>query len=228
MHLVVVIPAHNESRVIKDVIQSIPKTLKGIDKITPLVVDDYSQDSTKKKAEQAGAICLRQSINLGMGGTTLTGLEAAKRLGADIVVTMDGDGQHDGADMANLIKPLVKDEVDVVIGSRLIQKSEAMPKYKVLGNNLLNFVTFAFFGIWVSDSQSGYKAFTRKALDMMELSTTGYELCSEIIGEIKAKKLRYKEVPITTIYTDYSKSKGQAALNAINIVLGLLTRRIRS
>ena len=227
MHLVVVIPAHNESRVIKDVIHSVPKTLKGINRITTLVVDDYSQDNTKKKAEQAGAICIRQPINLGVGGTTITGLEAAKKLGADLIVTMDGDGQHDGADMAKLIKPLLDGKAEVVLGSRLLEQSKEMPKYKIFGNNLLNFVTFAFFGIWVSDSQSGYKAFTKKALETIELSTSGYELCSEIIGEIKARRLAYVEVPITTIYTEYSKSKGQLALNAINIVLGLLTRGIR-
>lgn len=227
MTLVVIIPAYNESKVIAEVVHSVPRKLPGIDKIIRVVVDDNSRDDTKAVAEAAGALCIRHAMNLGAGGATITGFAVAKRLGADIVVTLDGDGQHEGTDMPNLVAPIVEGQVDVVLGSRLKGGNEQMPFYKVFGNNLLNIVTFLFFGLWVSDSQSGYKAFSKKALDQIELSTSGYEFCSEIIGEIKRKKLRYVEVPISTIYTDYSKAKGQLALNAVNIVLGLLLKKIR-
>ncbi len=227
MHLVVIIPAYNESKVIGRVVATIPRKFKGIKKITPIVVDDNSRDETCTVAENAGAVCVRHSSNLGAGGATITGIAAAKKLDADIVVTMDADGQHDPADMELLVRPIVEDEVDVVLGSRLKRKSEAMPFYKTMGNNILNFITYVFFHIWVTDSQSGYKAFSKKALRKIKLRTTGYEFCSEIIGQIKEHKLRYTEVPIATIYTDYSRSKGQLALNAVNIILGLLLRSFR-
>ncbi len=226
MHLVIIIPAYNEARVIADVVAGLPKKLPGIHKITPLVVDDNSDDATKQRAQKAGAKVVRHEVNLGAGGATITGFEAAKKMKADIVVTMDADGQHDPADMKGLIAPIVAGNVDVVLGSRLLKVGKGMPFYKKIGNNLLNIVTFVFFRIWVSDSQSGYKAFSREALDKIELSTVGYEFCSEICGQLKEKKLRYTEVPIRAIYTDYSRSKGQLALNAVNIVLGLLGSKI--
>jgi glycosyltransferase involved in cell wall biosynthesis len=228
MHLVIIIPAYNEAKVIGTVINGLPKTLKHITKITPLVIDDHSNDGTRPVAKAHGARCIRHSINLGAGGATITGLEAARRYNADIAVTMDADGQHDPKDIAKIIKPIINKEVEVVIGSRLKIPSREMPPYKRFGNWLLNFVTFIFFGIWVSDSQSGFKAFSRHALDSIKLSSNGYEFCSEIIGEIRDKKLTYAEVPIHVIYTEYSKSKGQPALNAINIFFGLLSRGIRS
>jgi glycosyltransferase involved in cell wall biosynthesis len=228
MHLVIVIPAYNESRVIGEVISGIPRAIKKISQITPLVIDDNSQDKTAHIARKNGAVCIRHKMNLGTGGAILTGLEAARRMKADIIVTMDSDGQHDPRDIRALIQPIIRDESDVVLGSRLLmKKNKEMPAVRLVGNKLLNAVTYVFSGLWVSDSQSGYKALSRKALEDMKLSTSGYEFHSEVIGEIKRNKLRYKEVPITTIYTKYSKSRAQPALNAINIVFGLITRTIR-
>lgn len=227
MHLVIVIPAYNEGKVIQQVITALPKTMDGVARTTILVIDDNSNDNTKQITEACGAKCIRHEANLGAGGATVTGLEAAKRLKADIVVTMDGDGQHSPDDLHPLIEPILSKKFDVVLGSRLKRSTQNMPFHKKIGNNLLNGITFLFFRIWVTDSQSGYKAFSKKALHEIEISTTGYEFCSEIVGEIKRKKLRYTEVSISTIYTDYSKAKGQLAINAINIILGLLLRNIR-
>lgn len=228
MHLIIVIPAYNEAQVIGSVIDSLPKTLKKITKVTPLVVDDHSRDETAKIARNHGAKCIIHQINLGAGGATITGFEAAKRMKADLIVTMDADGQHAAADLANIIRPITHKKYDVVIGSRLIRIGKDMPAYRLAGNWALNLITYLFFGIWVTDSQSGFKAFSRHAIDKIKLSTNGYEFCSEIIGQIKRHKLRYKEVPISTIYTKYSKMKGQSPLNAINIILNLLTRGIRA
>jgi len=227
VHLVVIIPAYNEAQVIGDVLSSLPKKITGIDKISPVVIDDNSRDDTKLMAEQQGALCVHHPVNIGAGGATITGLEAAKRLKADIVVTMDADAQHNPAEMTNLIQPIVAGRVDVVLGTRFKNERINMPFYKFVGNNMLNIVTFLFFRLWVSDSQSGYKAFSRRALHTIKLSTCGYEFCSEIIGEIQKNRLSFREVPISTIYTDYSKSKGQLTLNAINIILGLLLRSLR-
>ncbi len=227
MRLAIVIPAYNEGRVVRHVVETLPKHLPGVSTIIPIVVDDNSSDDTCAQAELAGALCIHHEANLGAGGATVTGLEAAKELKVDIVVTMDADGQHDPIDMERIIRPIVAGEADVVLGSRLLSLSKEMPLHKRFGNYVLNGVTYLFSQTWVTDSQSGYKAFSARALQAIELRTRGYEFCSEIIGEIKRKKLSFKEVPIATIYTDYSKSKGQLTLNALNIVLGLLLRNVR-
>lgn len=227
MHLVIILPAYNEGKVIGEVLDSLPKNLKKVTKITPLVINDNSTDDTAAVARAHGAKCISHRVNLGAGGATVTGFEAAKKMKADLVVTLDADGQHDPADIANLIRPITNKGYDVVIGSRLLRISKNMPAYRRFGNWGLNLVTYLFFQIWVTDSQSGFKAFSRQALDQIRLSTVGYEFCSEIIGEIKRLHLKYKEIPITTIYTKYSKLKGQHALNAINIIFGLMLRNLR-
>jgi glycosyltransferase involved in cell wall biosynthesis len=227
MHLVIVLPAYNEGKVIGKLIASLPKELPGIEKVTPLVVDDNSSDNTAIKARRAGAACVRHGINLGAGGATVTGLQAAKQLSPDIIVMMDSDGQHDPADLPRMVKPIIDGQSDIVLGSRLIENNVEMPWEKTFGNRVMNTITFCFFHIWVTDSQSGYKALSRQTLEAMRLSTSGYEVHSEIIGEIKRLKLQFCEVSIKTIYTDYSKRKGQLSLNAINIIIGLLLRPLR-
>jgi glycosyltransferase involved in cell wall biosynthesis len=227
MHLVIVLPAYNEGKVIGKLIASLPKQLPGINKITPLVVDDNSKDNTSLNARRAGAACVRHHINMGAGGATVTGLHAAKQLDPDIIVMMDSDGQHDPQDLPQIVKPIVDGASDIVLGSRMIEGNHDMPWVKTFGNRVMNAITFCFFHIWVSDSQSGYKALSRQTLEAMRLSTCGYEVHSEIIGEIRRLRLQFREVSIKTIYTDYSKRKGQLSLNAINIIIGLLLRPLR-
>lgn len=227
MHLVIIIPAYNESKVISEVLRALPRNLEGINSITSVVVDDNSSDDTQEVARACGAICIRHEANLGAGGATITGLEVAKKLGADITVTMDADGQHDPSDLQTLVQPIINGTAEAVLGSRFIHPTKAMPLFKHVGNNMLNIVTYAFYWVWMSDSQSGYRAFSKRALEQIEPVTTGYEFCSEVCGQIKQKNLRFVEVPIRTIYTDYSKSKGQLALNAVNIVIGLLLSKLR-
>lgn len=227
MHLAVVIPAYNEAKVLGDVLNRLPKRVYGVRKITAIVIDDNSSDDTSGVAKSCGAMCVRHQMNLGAGGATITGFEAAKQINADIIVTMDGDAQHDPEEIKDLIRPILKGEADVVLGSRLMTTAGNMSHFKRFGNNLMNVITFAFFRIWVTDSQSGYKAFSRRAVEKLELRTSGYEFCSEIIGEIKRHRMVCREIPISTIYTDYSKAKGQLAINGVNIILGLALRKLR-
>lgn len=198
----IVIPAFNESKVIDKVIESIQK--QGYKNI--IVVDDGSIDDTAKVAEKAGAIVLIHSINRGKGAATQTGLDGAKLLNADIVVTMDADGQHSEKDLDNIIEPILKGEVDVTLGSRFIGKNE-VPKLKRMANIFGNFVTWAFYGIYVSDSQSGFRAYSKKANEMIKTTMDRYEFESEILYFVKKYKLVYKEVPITVYYTDHSQTK---------------------
>ncbi len=226
--LFIVIPAYNEAEVIGSVLRKIPKRIKGVRSIQKVVVDDGSQDKTGDCSSCSGTIVVRHVLNLGVGAATITGIEYAKSQNADIVVTMDGDGQHNPKDIEKLIKPIISKKADIVIGSRTkcTGKSCDMPWIKKAGNQMMNGMTFIFYRKWISDTQSGFKALSKKALLAIRLSQSGYEICSEIIGEATRNKLRVFEVPVQAIYTEYSKRKGQSILNAINIFIRLVTRGI--
>src|SRR5436190_2832791 len=221
----VVMPAHNEAGVIAGVIRRIPREIDETS-VIPIVVDDGSSDGTADAARRSGALVVRHLTNLGVGAATITGFRAAQRLNADVIVTMDSDGQHDPEEISSLVRCLVEGRFDVVIGSRILSP-EGMPVSRLGANLLLNAITFAVYGKVVSDSQSGFKAVSREALARMRLKSSGYEICSEFIGEIHRNKLSYKSLPINAVYTRYSRRKGQPFLNGINLILGMLTRLFR-
>jgi glycosyltransferase involved in cell wall biosynthesis len=223
--IAVVLPAHNEGGVIGGVLSRVPSKTGGMT-VVSIVVDDGSSDNTAEMASRNGAIVIRHLTNLGVGAATITGLQAAKELGADVVVTMDADGQHDPEEIGTLVRSLVEGPFDVVFGSRLLSP-QGMPLSRFAANLLLNAVTFAVYGKIVSDSQSGFKAFAREALERMKLTASGYEICSEIVGEVYRNELSYKSVPIKAVYTTYSQAKGQPFLNGVNLILGLFVRLMR-
>ena len=211
----IALPAYNEAKVIGSVISGIKN--EGYGEI--LVVDDASKDSTYETASKAGAVVLRHVINRGAGAATMTAIEYARDNGYLELVLLDSDGQHDPKD----IKKLLRAKGDVVIGIR-DWKSRTMPWSRKFFNVVGNVVTWVFFGLYVKDSQSGFKVLRRKALERIQLTYDRYEFCSELIGEIKAKRLSFSQIPIKVIYTDYSRSKGQNFLNGIKMVLRLIFR----
>ena len=202
MKTYIVLPAYCEEKVIKKVIESIKK--EGYNNI--IVVDDGSSDNTYQEAKSTGIITLSHPINRGKGAATQTGIDAAKLLNADIIVTMDSDGQHNPKDIKNLIKPILNNKADVVIGSRMLTPKD-MPQSRLIMNKIANLITYIFFGVMVSDSQSGFRAYNKKAYTSVYTYQDRYEFESEMLGQIKNAKLRIKEVPIKVIYTDYSKNK---------------------
>lgn len=198
----IVIPAFNEGSVIQDVIKEVQAA--GYENI--IIVDDGSSDDTYEKAKIAGATALRHKINRGKGAATKTGIEAAKLLEADIIVTMDGDGQHDPKDIENLIKPISTNNCDVMLGTRL-KNAKGMPWYKIIANHAGNFFTWWLFGLWVTDSQSGFRAYSKHAAEVINTNADRYEYDSEVIREINVYKLKFKEIPIAVRYTEYSMGK---------------------
>lgn len=225
-HLSIIIPVYNEGKVIKDLIRRLPKALPGIRKISILVVDDGSTDNTVLEISKTRAKLIMHPINMGVGSATVTGLKAAQIIGADLAVTIDGDGQHDPRDIKNLIKPILKGQADIVVGTRLSRSAKGMPMVKRFGNWGLNLITYALSRMWTTDSQSGFKCFSRNAINTMDIESLGYEFCSEVIIEAKRHGLRLAEVPIRVIYSNYSKKKGQSIWNGTNIVIKLIFRKI--
>jgi glycosyltransferase involved in cell wall biosynthesis len=203
--VVIVVPAYNEKRTIVEVIRG----LKQHGFTALIVVDDGSRDRTGELARREGAIRLRHLLNRGLGGALGTGISAALRLGAEVTVTFDADGQHDPSDIARLLAPIEAGRAEVVIGSRMLDP-RGMPYHRRLANRLANLVTFLLFGGWTTDSQSGLRALTHRAAACLQLTTSGMEASSEIIAEAVRHRWRWQEVPVRAIYTDYSLSKGQS------------------
>ena len=204
-HIVVVIPIYNESQVIAQVLNDI--IVSGT--YTIIVVDDGSSDNSSQAARSIdNVILLRHRINRGKGAAVKTGIHAANELHADCVVTMDGDGQHDPNDIAHLVSPILDGPYDVVLGTRM-QNHHGMPWIKIIANKVGNLVTLLLYGIYVSDSQSGFRAYSKNAAYIIDTKADKYEYDSKVIREINANRLSFTEVPISVRYTDYSKSKPQ-------------------
>jgi glycosyltransferase involved in cell wall biosynthesis len=220
---IIVIPAYNEERTIAEVVAS---AVKIADRV--VVVDDGSRDQTGALAKAAGATVVRHAINRGLGAALGTGIEAAVRLKADAVVTMDADGQHLAEDAAKIFQRLDQGDVEFVLGSRMKKGGEEgnMPFHRVLFNNIGNLLTYLLFGRWVTDSQSGLRGLSAIAARTIDLRTNGMEVSSEFIKVSKDKRWRFAEVPIKAIYTDYSLSKGQNFFVGVKVAIRLIFRRL--
>ncbi|MEI7674438.1 MAG: glycosyltransferase family 2 protein [bacterium] len=221
-----VIPAYNESAAVGQVVSGLKSALKGVTyDYQIVVVDDGSRDNTVQIAKNSGAFVIRHILNTGSGGATATGLSYAQQNNFDIAVTLDADGQHDPKDALKGVFEITKRNCDLLIGSRLID-STGMSKVKIMGNKGLSFITYLLFGINVTDSQSGLRVYSKKALDNLKWKTSGYEFCSEMLWRAKQLRLDIQEYPIKAIYTEYSSAKGQNNWNAFNIIKSLLKRRV--
>jgi len=223
MKLLVGVPAYNESEMIGKVLRSLPEKLSKISKIDILVVDDGSTDDTGKISRLAGATVLTHLLNRGLGGALKTIFAYSHAKKYDILVTFDADGQHKADDLPKIIQPVSIGLADVVIGTRW-KDSKIKPITRLLVNKIANVVTYLLFGVYTSDSQSGFRAFNKEAIEKIKLKTDGMEVSSEFFKEIKRNKLRFTEIPIETIYTDYSRAKGQKFSDAPNVLFRLLLR----
>ena len=147
-------------------------------------------------AEKLGARVIRHESNMGKGEAFRSLFSACRDLGADIMVTIDGDDQHDPADIPKLVEPLANGRADVVIGARFHDNNKGIPTYRRVGNKLLNAVTVS----GVSDTQSGFRAYDRKAIDALRPSESGMGVDSEILMDASRQGLRLLEVPVTVRY----------------------------
>ncbi len=220
--VIIVMPAFNEEKMIGKVINSLKK--RGFNEI--LVVDDGSKDKTGKIAENEGADVIVHPINRGLGAALGTGIEEGVRRGGDVIVTFDSDGQHHPDDIDNVIKPIISKKADTVIGTRL-KNPKGMPLIRRVGNWGFNLITYVLFGVWTTDSQSGFRAFSLDAASVIDIKSTRMEVSSEIIKEIGKNNLKFTEVPIRAIYTDYSRSRGQSSLNGFRILGKLILKKIK-
>ncbi|MDO8581572.1 MAG: glycosyltransferase family 2 protein [bacterium] len=223
MKRVAVIPAYNEERTIGTVLSELRPFVDAM-----IVIDDGSRDATAAIAEREGAIVYRHFLNRGLGAALGTGMEVALRQGADVLITFDADGQHRANDIPAIVAPLLRGTADVVIGVRTKNK-HAMPVGRRIANTMANVITFFLFGIWTSDSQSGFRAFTSqaaRALDLARYHFENMEVSSAILSQVARHKLRFFEVAIEPVYTSYSLSKGQGFREGIRTFVRLIIYRV--
>jgi glycosyltransferase involved in cell wall biosynthesis len=196
----VVIPAFNEERTIRNVIEAIPrKIVKHV-----IVVDDASDDGTSGAAKEAGAIVVRHGRNLGVGSAIKTGYSKALGLGAEIVLVVAGDGQHDPQDIPALIQPILDDEADYVVGDRLSGNplTGGMPRHRYYGNKTLTYLTGRITGLDVKDSQCGFTAIASAALRKINMGflSDRWGFPNDMLLECAMRGLRVKYVPVKAIY----------------------------
>ncbi len=175
-----------------------------MDKI--IVVDDHSPDKTAQIAQDLGATVLQHEKNIGVGGAIRTGINYAKELKPDILVTLDADGQHKPSDIPRLIQPILSGEADFVIGSRKIDEDPNLTSINLIGNKILNVIVSVFIGKRISDAQSGFRALNSESI--MALNLQGDKTyVQEMIIELSLKGKKLKEVFIETNKREHGKSK---------------------
>ncbi|MEM4257505.1 MAG: glycosyltransferase family 2 protein [Candidatus Diapherotrites archaeon] len=206
MKLVVTIPAYNEEKTIAKVISEIPKRISGIKEIEVIVIDDGSTDRTKEMALSLGAKVYSNKKNFGLAYSFSKGLNLALESGADIIVNTDADFQYDQKQMISLVKPIIDGEADVVLGSRFLGKIEYMPLQNFVGNIIVSQLVSFLTGTKITDSQTGFRAFSKEAAMKIKVYSD-YTYTQETIMEAIEKKLVVKEVPV-----NFRKREGKSRL----------------
>jgi len=220
--LAIVIPARNEAPRLPSVLDTLPGSLPGVGAILVVVVDDGSHDETVACARERGARVARHVVNLGKGAALRTGCEAALRLGADLIIAMDADGQHQAADLPRLVAPLLAGEADVVLTYREATGG-TMPAVLKFGNRALSSTLKVMFGVDIRDTQCGLRAFTSDAYARLRWEARDYSVESEMLVRMARNHLRYVEVPIATVYAD--RYKGTQPIDGVKILGQLLRLR---
>jgi len=221
----VAIPAYNEELTIGSVVA---RARRHADRV--VVVDDGSDDGTADVAELVGAEVFRHPTNEGYGSAIRDCFEIARDCDVDVLVTLDGDGQHNPDDIPQLIDEMRESGADIVIGSRFARGlgSRMIPRYRKFGLKILNHATTLGSGLKVTDSQSGFRAYSRKALHAIDVNQNGMGVSSEIIIKAADSKLKIREAGIVTRYDgirDSSKGPVRHGLDVINSIIRVVSQK---
>lgn len=220
MKISVVIPLFNEKKHINSVLKEVAKY-----KLPIVVVDDGSTDGSGggiSSLKLKGIKILTHKINLGKGAAMKTGAEYAFDNGADAVVFMDSDGQHEASDLPRFIETLESRKVDVVFGSR--NYNYGVPLVRFLGNKFASLVMVFLFRIYVSDVICGYRAVTKEGYKSIKWDSDGYGVETEMVARVGKFKTSFREIPVKTIY--HNKVKGVTLLDAFGVLLNVIKWRL--
>ncbi|MFC1848304.1 glycosyltransferase family 2 protein [Chloroflexota bacterium] len=219
--IIAAIPCYNEELFIGSVVL---KAMDHVDQV--IVIDDGSDDRTAQVAEKAGATVIRHDSNRGKGAAVSTAFKQAREMACKALVLLDGDGQHDAVAIPSLIKPVLGDEADMVIGSRYLEATNEVPRYRVWGHRVLTFFTNLGSRVKLTDSQSGYRGFSAKAINALSFVEEGLSVESEMQFLANEAGLRVIEVPVQISYhTGARRNPISHGVGVLNSILGLIGKR---
>lgn len=194
--VIAAIPCFNTRSFIADLVH---RAKKHVDQV--IVIDDGSHDGTAAAATAAGAVVISHGTNRGYGEAIKSCFEAARLNAADVLVVLDGDGQHNADEIPHILKPVLSREADIVIGSRFLSRQNNMPGYRRFGIGIINFLYNIGTRIKVSDAQSGFRAYSRQAIDGLSIREKGMAVSIEILAKSRRKGFVIQEVPISCSYS---------------------------
>jgi GT2 family glycosyltransferase len=201
----VIIPAYNEADNLGEVLPRIPRKVGDL-KLGVVVIDDGSEDDTFDCALSAGAFAVRSPINRGGGAALRMGYDILKKAGIGIGITMDADGQHNPEEIPTLLRPLLEDESDIVIGSRIIGSREKDSRFRLAGVYFFGFIINRLTGLQITDPSSGFRAFKMDVIRRVPLDEDQFHTSELIINAAKGG-FRIREAPVTIMKRKYGKSK---------------------
>ena len=226
MKVVAVIPCYNEAQFIPELVF---QTNKLVD--ISIVADDNSSDRTVEEAEKAGAHIVHNSGERGAGANTQAGIDNALLLGCDVVVTLDGDGQHDPKDIPKLLKPIVDGYADIVIGTRFAAENKnIIPLYRRFGIKVITWLYNVGSQQKLSDAQCCFRAFSRNTLETISITEPGFSFSVETIIKARGLGFRIVEVPISVLYHhQFSQNSSlNPVIHGIIVVIGVVKWRVKT
>jgi GT2 family glycosyltransferase len=225
--VIAAIPCLNEEQFISDVVT---RARRYVGKV--IVVDDGSTDDTSEAAQSAGAYVIRHERIQGAGAATRSAFEAAKANDADVLVTLDGDGQHDPDEIPWILAPIINDKADLVIGSRFLQPTQRtqginIRRYRKFGIDVITWLYNLGSNFKVSDSQSCFRAHSRRLLDAINITESGFSFSVEVLIKARRKGFVITEVPISCVYHSQGSSLNPVA-HGLGVALGVIRLRLRN
>ena len=218
----VIVPTYNEAPVVRSVVEQLRRHFPNI-----VGVDDGSTDLSSTELVAAGAHLVRHPINMGAGAAYQTGVEFALRdPGAQLFVTFDADGQHRVEDAVAMVEHLRAVDTEVLIGSRFLGSSEGMTRSRRVLLRAATIFERVTSGVAVTDAHQGLRVFRREFAQILDLRSHDMAWASEFLSRISEHEVSYEEFPVTVIYTDYSRAKGQRSINSVNIGVDILMSRL--
>lgn len=215
--VIAAMPAYNEERFIA-------KTILGckpfVDKV--VVINDGSTDATAMIAHACGAIVIEHVVNKGYGAAIRTCFDTAKDMDADAMIILDSDGQHECNQIPQVLSPVLNFEADVSIGSRFLEQKSEIPFYRKFGMKILDTVTNKGSDIKFSDTQSGFRAYSKKAINSIQITNDGMSAGSEILLQIQKNDLKVREVSISCRYDIEDTSTHNPVLHGIKVLTNII------
>jgi glycosyltransferase involved in cell wall biosynthesis len=213
------IPAYNEAKTIGPIIEKAKEYVNEV-----IVYDDGSMDNTDEIAKGAGASVIRSLFNKGYGVAIKILFQAAKEKNADVMITLDSDGQHNPDQIPTVLEPILKDGFDIVIGSRFLNRTDEqkVPSYRTFGIKTITKLAQTASYSDITDASSGYRAYSKNALSKINLFEQGMAVSTEILLRAKEKNLVIKEVPVTIDYNVLNPSTHNPLVHGIRMLYSIL------